>query len=261
MPPDLATALSEAAGRLGVVGRQVQWYAELASTNDLAAAFAERGAREGLVVIAGTQTAGRGRQGRRWCSPAGAGLYVSVVLRPHARALPLVTIAAGVALADGIREAGGLTVALKWPNDVYHGGGKLAGILAETGSGEGPQGEPHAVLGFGINLRRAAYPPDIAARATSLEDEAGREMHQGVVLAECLAAFAARYDDLQNDRTGALLDAWRAYARPLLGRPVEWETGGKIVRGVAEDIDASGALLVRTHSGTVRVIAGDVRWT
>lgn len=262
----MAAALSQAADRLGAFGRQVQWYAELPSTNDLAGAFADHGAREGSIVIANSQTAGRGRQGRQWCSPPGAGLYVSIVLRPHARAVPLLTIAAGVALAEGIREATGLTTALKWPNDVVviasSGRRKLAGILAEAGHGAGPQSNaPHVVLGFGINLRPAACPPDVASRATSLEEALGREPDRGRVLAECLAGLAARYDELQGDRPGGVLEAWRTFAQPLLGCDVEWEGTGGTIRGVANDVDGAGALLVRTPEGIVRVIGGEVRWT
>ena len=106
------------------------------------------------MIIADTQTAGRGRQGRSWCSPPGAGLYVSVVMRPPLRAVPLLTVGAGVAIAEGIRAATGLTPALKWPNDVYVGARKLAGILAEAGSI--PGGAQHVVLGFGINVLPAA---------------------------------------------------------------------------------------------------------
>jgi BirA family biotin operon repressor/biotin-[acetyl-CoA-carboxylase] ligase len=266
LPPDLGGALARAAAHLGPFGRQVQWYAELPSTNDHAARVAVLGAREGAVVIAGAQTAGRGRHGRTWCSPPGAGLYVSVVLRPEPRVAPLLTIAAGVALADGIRAATGLTTMLKWPNDVQAGrpgpglpaGRKLAGILAEAGASA--EGVPHVILGFGINLRRAAYPPEVAARATSLEGELGREVDRGAVLAECLAALAARYDDLRHDRTGAVLVAWRGYAAPLLGRAVEWDGPDGVRRGTVQDVDASGALIVRSAAGIARVISGEVRW-
>jgi BirA family biotin operon repressor/biotin-[acetyl-CoA-carboxylase] ligase len=190
---------------------------------------------------------------------------VSIVLRPHARAMPLLTIAAGVALAEGIREATGLTAALKWPNDVMamtsSGWRKLAGILAEAGPGSaGADSGSHVVLGFGINLRVAAYPPEVASRATSLEEALAGEADRGRVLAECLAALAARYDDLQANRPGVVLDAWRTFAQPLLGRDVEWDAADGARRGVANDVDGAGALLVRTSEGTVRVIGGEVRW-
>lgn len=236
----------------------MRWYDEVASTNDVAMACAERGADAGLVIVADSQTAGRGRHGRQWCSPPGAGLYVSMVLRPEPRAVPLLTIAAGVGLADAIRAAAGLSPALKWPNDVYVGIRKLAGILAESGSSSA--GVAHVVLGFGINLRPAAYPTEVAARATSLAFELGRDVDRGVLLVECLAALAARYDALQAGNTGVILDAWRGYARPLLGRVVECDAREGRLRGIAEDVDESGALLVRTGEGIARVMSGEVRW-
>ena len=259
MPPELAAAFTRAARRAGRFARDVRWYAEVASTNDLAAGLAEHGCAEGSVVVADAQTAGRGRLGRVWSSPAGSGLYVSVVLRPRSHAMPLLTIAAGVALAEGIRAATGLMTALKWPNDVMipaavkGSATKLAGILAEAGPS-------HMVVGFGINVSPAAYPADVAARATSLEGELGRTVDRGTLLVECLAAFEARYDDVQSDRTAVVLDAWRTFARPMLGRSVQWDARDGVRQGVAEDVDGSGALLVRTQDGAARVISGEVRW-
>jgi BirA family transcriptional regulator, biotin operon repressor / biotin---[acetyl-CoA-carboxylase] ligase len=261
-PRDIAAAIAQAAGQLGRFGHQVEWYDAVTSTNDVAAARAGLGAPEGFIVMADAQTAGRGRRGRTWCSPPGAGLYVSVVLRPEARTLPLVTLMAGVALVDGIRAATGLVTTLKWPNDVMGAAvRKLAGILAEAGPvGAAGQG-CHCVLGFGVNLLPAAYPPGVAARATSLEEEIGSSVDRGRVFAQCVAALAARYDELRSGGTAAIVNAWRVYARPLLGRTVEWDERGSVRQGAAEDVDESGALLVRTSEGTVRVISGEVRWT
>lgn len=272
-PQDLAAALERVTERASPLATRVLWYPEVSSTNDIASALAEGGAPEGTIVIADAQTAGRGRHRRTWSSPAGAGLYVSIVLRPSRQARALLTIAAGVALADGIAAATGLRTALKWPNDVMVAAAlnrrptKLAGILAEASSGNALPLDQHGatlqacVLGFGINVTAAAYPADVASRATSLERELDRPVDRASVLVECLAALASRYDDLRHGRSAAVLDAWRIHARPLLGRRVEWDGPAGIVQGVAEDIDASGALLVQTRDATVRVISGDVRWT
>jgi BirA family biotin operon repressor/biotin-[acetyl-CoA-carboxylase] ligase len=258
LPDEFAEPVARAAGRLGAF-RRIQWYPEVTSTNDVASVLAEHGGPEGTVVVANAQSAGRGRHGRVWFSPAGAGLYVSAILRPSARSVPPVTIAAGVAVAEGILEATGLASRLKWPNDVYVEERKVAGILAEAGSTT--VGLQYIVLGFGINLMPAAYPAEVAARATSLEEELGRPVDRGLLLAACLACLAARYEDLQRSRAAAVLEAWRSRARPLVGRSVEWTTGESLSRGVAEDIDETGALLVRTPAGLTRIISGDVRWT
>ena len=254
LPPDVADPLQRAANRLGRFGRQVLYYETVTSTNDVAATLAEGGAPEGCVVIGGTQTAGRGRLGRTWVSPPQAGLYVSTILRPDASVAPLVTIAAGVALARGVEAATGLRADLKWPNDLSRRGRKVAGILAEWTV-------RHVVLGFGINLMPAAYPPDVAARATSLEAERGGKVDRGVLLVECLSALFDEYGKLRSGHMVEVLDEWRARAAATLGRRVRWNgADDAAVEGIAEDIDQAGALLVRTNDGVIRVLSGEVTW-
>ena len=257
LPAEFVEPLARAADRLGLFARQILWYPEVASTNDLAATLAERGAREGCVVSANAQSAGRGRQGRSWASPAGAGLYVSTVLRPAEHVLPLLTLAAGVAVADGIQAATGLIPDLKWPNDVFISGRKAAGVLAEAASSTAGM---YVVLGFGINVMPAAYPPEVAARATSLEREVGRAVDRGLLLAECLCSLAARYQDLERGRSASVVDAWRGRAAWMFGRRVQWHAAGAVLEGVADTIDEAGALVVRTSTGLARITAGEVRW-
>lgn len=237
---------------------QILWYADVSSTNDIAQRYAQHGAPEGRVVIADAQTAGRGRRGRTWASPPGAGLYVSIVLRPAGAVASLLTLAAGVAIADGLKASTGLQPVLKWPNDVWIGQRKLGGILAEAGSS--PRGVDYVVLGFGINVLRASYPPDVAARAISLEEELGRPVDRGLVLAECLVELSARYEQLRLGQSAGVLAAWRAAAQPMLRRHVEWDHSGDVRTGVAVDVDETGALIVDTPAGRERIIAGEVRW-
>jgi BirA family transcriptional regulator, biotin operon repressor / biotin---[acetyl-CoA-carboxylase] ligase len=258
VPVDVTEALARAGSRLGAFGNPLCWFDEVGSTNDVAIAAAEGGAAHGLVIAANEQSAGRGRVTRTWSSPPGAGLYVSVVVRPAGPVLELLTIAAGVAIAEGVHAASGLDAVVKWPNDVYAGPRKLAGILAEAGSSGGAV--DYVVVGFGINVRAAAYPPDVAARATSIESELGRSVDRGLVLAECLAALSNRYDMLHRDAADAVIAAWRARAATHMGRVVEWDTEHGARRGIAEDIDSGGALLVRVDQQIVRVISGEVRW-
>jgi BirA family biotin operon repressor/biotin-[acetyl-CoA-carboxylase] ligase len=258
LPPELSEALTRLRPRRGAFGQKVFWYPEITSTNDVAARLAESGASEGTVVAADAQTAGRGRHGRVWVSPPAAGLYVSIVLRPSPLVSPLLTMAAGVAVAEGIEAATGLSVQVKWPNDVYVTERKLAGILSEAGSSSG--GVDYVVVGCGINITPAAYPPDVAARATSIELELGRPVDRGLVLAESLAALAARYEDVRAGRGVNVLEAWRRRASLTFGRPIEWDAAGAARRGVAENVDETGALLVRTERGLERVISGEIRW-
>ena len=253
LPEEFATSIRLTKQRLGIFGHRVLWYSEVGSTNDIAGTFAENGADEGLVVLADRQTAGRGRLGRSWASPSGAGIYVSVVLRPTPAAAQLVTIAAGVAVTDGIASATGLSTHVKWPNDVHVSGRKLAGILAEGAAN-------HVVLGIGINVQPAAYPPDVASRATSIEAELGRPVDRALVLAACLAALASRYRELHENRPAGIVDAWRKRAAPMLGRRVEWESAGERHTGLAENIDDDGALIVKVGAGTLKIRSGEVRW-
>jgi BirA family biotin operon repressor/biotin-[acetyl-CoA-carboxylase] ligase len=261
LPGEVAAAIAAAGSRLGLFADRVQWFSEIPSTNDVVTTLAEAGTPEGVVVAADAQNAGRGRFGRDWASPHGAGIYASVLLRPPAAALRLVTIAAGVALADGVLAATGLMLNLKWPNDLVTDGGrearKIAGILAEAGAAA--DGKPWVVLGFGINVLTAALPRDLGRRASSLEQELGRPVDRGLVFAECLAALAVRYRQLQEGATARVVADWRIRAAATLGRSVEWNDGADR-RGVAEDVDEHGSLIVRSHSGTVRITSGEVRW-
>ena len=264
LPADLAAALRASAPRRGTLGATTDYYTEIGSTNDRAAALAERGASSGTMVVASAQTAGRGRLGRQWHSPPDAGLYVSLVIR-SATAAPYLTLAGGVAVAEGVTRATGLPVQIKWPNDIIVPDSarpsrprKLAGILAEASSGAA--GVIYVVLGFGINLRTTAYPAELRDRATSIEAELGRAVDPWSVLAETLVALNAHVTGLEEGESGRLLEAWRALAPSSRGTAVEIETPSGRVDGIAAGIDDRGALLVRVGGGVERVIAGEVVW-
>jgi BirA family biotin operon repressor/biotin-[acetyl-CoA-carboxylase] ligase len=264
LPDDICAALRNSSERRGPFGEPAVFFSETSSTNDVAAAMAEQGVPEGAMAVALAQTAGRGRLGRTWFSPAGAGLYVSVVCR-NASVAPLLTLAGGVAVADGIRTATGLPVDIKWPNDVVIADSaapgrrrKLAGILAEGSSGA--DGLQYVVLGFGINLRPAAYPPSIASRATSIESELGRPVEAGPILAETLSVLNEQVTALAADRREHVLARWRALAPSSEGAAIEWTTNGVVYRGTTAGIDTDGALLVRRREGLERIISGEVVW-
>ena len=271
MPEDFAGAIAAARPRLGRLGASITYFPVIGSTNDVAATLAFHHAGEGAVVVADRQTAGRGRRGREWFSPPGSGLYVSVVLTPGrsrrdgVRATRLLTLAAGVALAEAVASATGLDVDVKWPNDLNIARRKLAGILAEAaprlGSGQaGGEAEEQIVLGYGINVGPMAYPPELRDRATSLESELGRHVDRALLLAESLAGLARRYDDLLEGRFDAILDAWRALAPAATGARVTWESASGAASGLTAGIDDEGALLVRTGDRVERIVAGEVTW-
>jgi BirA family biotin operon repressor/biotin-[acetyl-CoA-carboxylase] ligase len=259
----VARALAITARRREPFGHPFYFFVETHSTNDIAASLAELGAPQGTTVLASSQTAGRGRFGRTWFSPPGAGLYVSIVCRDE-RVAPLLTLAGGVAVADGIRAATALPVQIKWPNDIVvedrrlAARRKLAGILAEATST--PDGLQYVILGFGINLGPAAYPPELADRATSIEVELGRRVDGPAVLAETLSAFAERFRDLERGDSAAVLARWRDLAPSSRGATVEWDAPDGPARGMTMGIDDQGALLVRIGDRTERIISGELRW-
>ena len=211
------------------------------------------------MVVADHQSAGRGRRGHTWFSPPGAGLYVSVVLAPATarvdppRATMLLTLAAGVAIAEGVEAATGLAADLKWPNDLLASGKKLCGILAEGG------GET-VVLGYGVNVLESAFPPELRDRATSLQTELGRVVERDAVLDETLAALSRRYDDLVDGRFDAILDAWRRRAPRASGAHVAWTTNQGTRSGITAGIDDRGALLVRIEDRVERIVSGELSW-
>jgi BirA family transcriptional regulator, biotin operon repressor / biotin---[acetyl-CoA-carboxylase] ligase len=236
------------------VGRRLEYRAVLGSTQDLARRLAQAGAAEGTVVLAGRQTAGRGRLGRSFISPRG-GLYFTVVLRPVLEQLRPLPIVAALAVARGLERVAGLRTALKWPNDVLVGGRKICGILVE--SELMGQAVSYALVGIGVNVNAdmAAY-PEIAAIATSVTAEAGRPVSREALAAAVLSELEALYLAVQSGRR--VQDEWRARLETL-GRQVRVTSGQTVEEGLAEDVDGDGSLiLLRPDGSRVSIAAGDV---
>jgi BirA family transcriptional regulator, biotin operon repressor / biotin---[acetyl-CoA-carboxylase] ligase len=256
-PPEVAAALADLAASRPDVALRVRWYRTLPSTMDFVTEAAHAGAAAGLVVVAEEQTAGRGRRGHTWVSPPGAGLYFSYLARPR-RDAGLVTLAAGVAVRSGVAQATGLTADLKWPNDLLVGSRKLAGLLAEGVA----IGTPAAAvtIGVGINLRPAAYPLDVAARATSIDGETGREVDAGAVLAAVLEHLHDTLASLDRGNAGDILQQWRRASPTAVGTRVTWTGADQPRQGLTAGIDETGALLVRTPTGHERIVSGELAW-
>jgi BirA family biotin operon repressor/biotin-[acetyl-CoA-carboxylase] ligase len=261
LPPDLAEAIGSARNRLGPYS-QLQFFSEVDSTNDIALALAARGAPEGTSVLADVQHAGRGRRGRVWFSPPGAGLYLSIVVRPvDGSTVALMSLAAGVGGAAAIASATGLPVELKWPNDIVIGRPwrKLGGILCES-AGVGASVDA-VVIGVGINVRSAAYPPEIADRATSVEAEIGRHVDRAPIVVACLAEVRRSIAELHSGGRARVISQWRDFGkRGLFGARVRWTDRDGERGGIARDIDDDGALLVQSDARLERLVAGEVIW-
>jgi BirA family biotin operon repressor/biotin-[acetyl-CoA-carboxylase] ligase len=250
-------------------------FGEVDSTNDVALKLAAAGAPEGTAVLADTQRAGRGRRGRSWFSPPGAGLYLSCILRwspgpsgpgpgPGAGPPLHLTLAAGVAAASAIQSVTALPVELKWPNDLVIGRPwrKLGGILCESVAAGSRVSA--VVVGIGINLQPAAYPAELSRTATSIEVELGRPVERAPLVEACLAHLFAIVARLRGGESSSVLDEWRRFGRAgLENAPVRWHDQGGERRGRARDIAADGALIVeRVEAGGTaeRILSGEVTW-
>jgi BirA family transcriptional regulator, biotin operon repressor / biotin---[acetyl-CoA-carboxylase] ligase len=249
-----------------IIGANLSVHGEVGSTNRLLADLAHRGAADGTVVVADSQTAGRGRMGRRWASPPSLNLYVSILLtRPQVAAvLTWIPLLAAVAVVRAIYDLTKLAVRLKWPNDVLvvrNGNGrKLAGILVEAIGGS-PAGARLVVVGVGVNVNMPieAFPQDLRSTATSLLIETGRSVERARLLASLLAEMEVLYDQLCDRGPEGLAAAYRESC-DTIGRRVRIELmGNEHVEGIAEGIAADGALRFRGSDGKMLEIrAGDV---
>jgi BirA family biotin operon repressor/biotin-[acetyl-CoA-carboxylase] ligase len=240
--------------------RRIEYRFKVGSTNDIAKQLGAEGAPEATLVIADEQTAGRGRLGRAWWSPAGTVIAMSLLLRPTFPPLRAhrLTMLAGLAAAEAIEQVTGLRVGLKWPNDIVVEQEaktlKLGGILSEASiAGEAIE---FAVVGLGLNINvdfrgRADLP-----EATSLMMELGHEVDRLAILRALVERFAARYAVIERDEQ--LHADWSARLTTL-GRQVVARRGDESIEGLAEGVDESGALLIRADDGALRrVDAADV---
>jgi len=258
-----AAAHRRVAGPTGTRFGEVHWFERLDSTNRYLLDAARSGAPEGLVVVADHQTAGRGRLGRRWEAPPGRNLLVSVLLRPDlaAGSRHLASAVVALAAADAIEVQSGVVPTVKWPNDLLAGGGgKLAGVLAETDlSGPGP---PPVVVGVGMNVGWPGpddeLPDELAGVATSLARLSARVVDREALLDSLLAALEPRVSALAGP-SGCDAVAGELRRRcSTVGRRVRVELADGSFEGTATDVTAEGHLVVDTGSGPRTVVAGDV---
>jgi BirA family biotin operon repressor/biotin-[acetyl-CoA-carboxylase] ligase len=232
----------------------------LPSTNTEAAEQALRGAPEGLCIVAREQTRGRGRQERVWVSPADAGLYFSILLRPRAlsvRAWPLLTLMAALAVREALLESCELETDIKWPNDIIANDGKLCGILAETIETEMGRA---VILGIGINLDDRAFPTELQGVATSLASLIGKAPDAERLLQSLVRAIERRYRILQS--TGGeeeTIREWMRRSSYAAGRRVRVTLAAETFNGWTRGLEPDGALRVETFAGEIRIVrAGDV---
>ncbi len=233
------------------------------STNADALEAARAGAPHGSIWFADEQQAGRGRGVHAWHSAAGQGLYASVLLRPRipAARLPLLPLAAGLAAADAVRAVSGLSVDLRWPNDLLIGSRKAGGILVEANSEANTESGivAFAVVGIGINVHQRSFALDLSASATSLDLESGRRISRQTLLVFLLESLQREVHGLLDAASGQTIPRRVEEASTWVrGRRVE-VYGPQACTGVTAGLDEHGFLLVRTAEGLVTVQTGGIR--
>jgi len=240
-------------------GKRVYHFFKTDSTNRVAMELGYADEPEGAVVLAEEQTAGRGRAGRSWHSERGAGLYVTLLLRPKLSPVqaPLLTMLAGLSAHTAVLAQTGLSAELKWPNDLLLNGKKLGGILTEM------HAEPNAVrfviVGIGINVSQEKFPGELAATATSLRKETGRLHSRLEILVKLLSQFETDYNRFLREGAGYVVQRFELISSFANGKRVRVDTGRETFVGTTEGLSAEGLLMVKKEDGgSVTVIAGDV---
>ncbi len=246
MPTDLSTHAIVSGLHTQIVGCTVAFFQSIESTQDEAQAAALDDEPEGCVFIADEQSKGRGQHGRHWEAPPGTGLLLSVMLRPSVEVYPQLVMVASLAAVQAIADVTGLQPALKWPNDVLVNGRKAGGILVEGEFlGDAPR---YVAVGIGLNVNWDDIAlPDAPYAPTSLSREAGHPIPRTQLAIALLNHLDALY--LAAQRGEPLLDAWRAKLSTL-GKHVRLMAGSRTIEGVAEDVTADGALVLRLPDGS-----------
>lgn len=239
----------------------VLWFDTIDSTNTQAKHLAVQGAPQGTVLIADHQTGGRGRRGRSFHSPAGTGIYMSVVLRPGCTPEHIMhlTCAAAVAMCDAVENACGIRPGIKWTNDLVCGKRKIAGILTELGFDSAGHVD-YAIVGVGINCTQTEtdFPEDIRSIAGSLHTVTGKSIDRAKVAAAMIECFGHMSDHLLTDRQEILVQYRRDCV--TIGKEISVvKADGSVRHGTAMDIDSEGALIVRFPDGSIETVnSGEV---
>jgi len=262
------------------VGDRLLYLSTVESTNTLAMQLAYERPEEGLVIVTESQTAGKGRRGRRWIDVPGCDVLMSIVFRPLFSPYILVMITS-LAVVDAITDICQVVAAIKWPNDVVIEDRKVAGILIETTHDS--NGQMVAVAGIGVNVnssveelaKHSSIQVPLTSIATTLESACGHKVSREVFIAHLLHYIEKSYFALQQEITELagvddvdqepfsrfIRERWRSQL-VTLGRTVEVQQGNSVINGIAEDVDESGELLLRRHSGElVRITWGDVEYS
>lgn len=241
------------------MGRSLVYLPQTDSTNIYARKLAQKGYPDGTLVVAESQTAGKGRRGRSWSSPAGSSIYMSLLLRPDIPpyCASMITLVAGMAVSQAVGEMTGLPARIKWPNDVVVNGRKICGILTEMSTEM--ESIHYIVTGIGINVNQQDFPEEIMATATSLRIEAAKKISRSALIACTMAWFEVYYDQFLKTKDLSLLKAGYETMLANMGQEVLVLDPDGTYKGICRGIDEAGRLLVDTLEGEPkRVLSGEV---
>jgi BirA family biotin operon repressor/biotin-[acetyl-CoA-carboxylase] ligase len=242
------------------IGKEIHYFREVDSTNEVAKKLAMSGAPEGTVVIAESQRRGRGRRGKKWISPLG-GAWMSIILRPNTPPLnaPQLTFTAGVAAAKTMKEEYGLEVGIKWPNDILIENKKVCGILTEISTEIDVIDYIITGIGIDANIDLNSLPPELRDTTTSIKSELSQDISRMKLVRKFLENFEGMYNKFNQGNFRDILNMWRKYSKTI-GSKVEIRKGTEIIKGEAVGVNSEGALILELKDGTLRkIISGECR--
>ncbi|MCP3923520.1 MAG: biotin--[acetyl-CoA-carboxylase] ligase [Desulfobacterales bacterium] len=244
------------------LGKKVVFFDETDSTNIKARDLAEEGAEEGTIVIAESQTMGRGRKGRSWYTGKGSGIFLSLILRPPLAPteVAITTLMTAIAMVEAVKSVTKVEPKIKWPNDLLLGGKKICGILTEVSTEM--DSVNYIIVGIGININTEAvsFPKEIKNIATSLHIETGEKFKRKLITQSFLKSFEKLYNILKNRNFNHIMKEWKKHS-DMIGKRVEIEIFERKIKGVVEDIEDDGVLRVCSDDGSIeRIISGDIHF-
>ncbi len=258
--PDILTAdMLRQRLRGSLFGKRIYHFFKTDSTNRVALELGHAGEPEGAVVLAEEQTAGRGRAGHNWHSERAAGIYATLLLRPRLAPVqaPLLTMMAGLSAHAAVQGVTGLSVDLKWPNDLLVREKKVGGILTEMHAE--PSQVRFVIVGIGINVNQEKFPAELAKSATSLRVETGRLQSRLDVLVRFLREFESDYAEFLRNGAASVVKRFEALSTYARGKRVRVTNGNEVFTGVTAGLEKEGLLRVKRDDGEIStVIAGEV---
>ena len=240
-----------------IIGKKVYFFKRIPSTNIFAKELIKECPVEGTIVIADVQTSGRGRKNRFWYSPSG-GLWFSVILYPNLspKIGILITMAVSISIVQAIKDITGLETEIKWPNDLLLNGKKVCGVLTEIDADSDKI--KYAIVGIGINVNNL-IDKKLKNTAISLKEGFGSEVSRIKILKPILEYLDNNYYKLINQKFEYIKKAWLSYTK-IIGRKIQVINENIIIEGIVQDIDDNGYLILKTNSGSIKIVNGDIKY-